>query len=62
MFSLEKDSSGFFIIAEVGLNHNGDFGLAVKSIAAAAKAGVDAVKFQNYRTEDFLFDRSLTYT
>ena len=62
MFSLEKDSSGIFIIAEVGLNHNGDFGLAVKSIEAAAEAGADAVKFQNYRTEDFLFDRSLTYT
>lgn len=62
MCSLEKDSSGIFIIAEVGLNHNGDFALAVKSIEAAAEAGADAVKFQNYRTEDFLFDRSLTYT
>lgn len=62
MFSLEKSSSGTFIIAEVGLNHNGDFGLAVESIEAAAEAGADAVKFQNYRTEDFLFDRSLTYT
>lgn len=62
MFSLEKDSSGIFIIAEVGLNHNGDFGLAMESIEAAAKAGADAVKFQNYRTEDFISDRSLTYT
>ncbi|HDH00795.1 MAG TPA: NAD-dependent epimerase/dehydratase family protein, partial [Nitrospirae bacterium] len=25
-------------------------------------AGADAVKFQNYRTEDFIFDKSLTYT
>jgi N-acetylneuraminate synthase/N,N'-diacetyllegionaminate synthase len=31
-------------------------------IRAAAKAGADAVKFQNYRTEDFLSDDSLTYT
>ncbi len=49
------------IAAEVGLNHNGDFDLAVDLIDAAVHAGVDAVKFQNYRTEDFLSDRSLTY-
>lgn len=55
-------SSNTFVIAEVGLNHNGDFALAVKSIEAAAEAGADAVKFQNYRIEDFLFDGSLTYT
>ncbi|HVI52291.1 MAG TPA: N-acetylneuraminate synthase family protein [Candidatus Sulfotelmatobacter sp.] len=36
--------------------------LAVRSIAAAAAAGVDAVKFQNYRTEDFLSDHTLTYS
>lgn len=51
-----------FIITEVGLNHNGDFGLAVKLVEAAAKAGTDAVKFQNFKTEDFIFDRTLTYT
>lgn len=49
------------IAAEVGLNHNGDFDRAVDLIDAAAHAGADAVKFQNYRTEDFLGDRSLTY-
>jgi len=50
-----------FIAAEVGINHNGDMGLAHRCIDAAADAGADAVKFQNYRTEDFLSDRSLTY-
>ncbi len=50
-----------FIAAEIGINHNGDMGLAHRMIDAAADAGVDAVKFQNYRTEDFLSDRSLTY-
>ena len=49
------------IAAEVGINHNGDFDLAKESILAAAKAGADAVKFQNYRTEDFIADRTLTY-
>lgn len=49
------------IAAEVGINHNGDLALAHRCIDAAADAGVDAVKFQNYRTEDFLSDRTLTY-
>ena len=49
------------MVAEVGINHNGDMGLAHRSIDAAADAGADAVKFQNYRTEDFLSDRSLTH-
>ena len=50
------------IAAEVGFNHNGDLDLALRSIDAAAEAGADAVKFQNYRTEDFLSDERLTYT
>ncbi|MGA2019075.1 MAG: N-acetylneuraminate synthase family protein [Candidatus Sulfotelmatobacter sp.] len=50
-----------FLAAEVGINHNGDMDLAHRSIDAAADAGADAVKFQNYRTEDFISDRSLTY-
>lgn len=50
-----------FIVAEIGINHNGDLKLAKKLIRAAKKAGADAVKFQNYRTEDFISDRSLTY-
>ncbi len=51
-----------FLVAEVGINHNGDLALAKKSIDAAAHAGADAVKFQNYRTEDFILDPALTYT
>ena len=35
-----------YVIAEAGLNHNGDFDLAKKLIDVAAKAGADAVKFQ----------------
>ena len=35
--------------------------LARRMIDAAAAAGADAVKFQNYRTEDFILDRSLAY-
>lgn len=51
-----------FIIAEVGMNHNGDLDLARQSIEAAAEAGCSAVKFQNFRTEDFIQDKELTYT
>ncbi len=50
-----------YVIAEIGINHNGDRELGAKTIAAAAAAGVDAVKFQNYRTDDFVSDRSLTH-
>lgn len=50
-----------FIAAEVGLNHNGDLDLAHRLIDAAADAGADGVKFQNYRTDDFISDRSIIY-
>jgi N,N'-diacetyllegionaminate synthase len=51
-----------FIAAEIGINHNGDMGLARRLIEAAAEAGADGVKFQNYGTDDFLEDDKLTYT
>ncbi len=35
-----------FVVAEIGINHNGDLELARRLIAAAAGAGCDAVKFQ----------------
>ncbi len=41
-----------FIIAEIGVNHNGDKKLAEKLITAAASAGADAVKFQTYSTDE----------
>jgi len=56
------DNKSCFIIAEVGLNHNGDYQLAKESVISAAKAGADAVKFQNFLTEDFLSDRSILHT
>lgn len=38
------------IIAEAGVNHNGDVALALRLIDAAADAGADAVKFQTFRS------------
>ena len=39
------------IIAEAGVNHNGDLNMAKKLIDAAKDAGVDYVKFQTFKTE-----------
>ena len=40
-----------FIVAEIGINHNGDVELAKKLIGAAAASGCDAVKFQKRSIE-----------
>lgn len=40
-----------FVIAEAGVNHNGDVALAEQLIDAAAAAGADAVKFQTFVPE-----------
>jgi len=43
-----------FVIAEIGINHNGDVGIAKELIFAAKNAGCDAVKFQK-RTIDIVY-------
>lgn len=40
-----------FIIAEAGVNHNGDVELARKLVDAATASGADAVKFQTFKAE-----------
>ena len=47
-----KEGDPCFIIAEAGVNHNGDIRLAKRLVDAAKEAGVDAVKFQTFRAED----------
>lgn len=43
-----------WIIAEAGVNHNGDFGRALELIHVAKECGADSVKFQTYRTENLV--------
>ena len=45
-----------YLIAEIGINHNGDLNIAKKLIEESAKAGFDAVKFQK-RTVDVVFTK-----
>ena len=45
------DGHPAFIIAEIGINHNGDLGIARQMIDAAVHAGADAVKFQKRTPE-----------
>ncbi|HXF84728.1 MAG TPA: N-acetylneuraminate synthase family protein [Anaerolineales bacterium] len=45
------DGHPAYIIAEIGINHNGDIGIAKQMIDAAVHAGVDAVKFQKRTPE-----------
>ncbi len=47
------------VVAEIGINHNGDMDLAHRMIDLAAQAGADGIKLQNYRTEDFVADPNL---
>lgn len=47
---------GVFIVAEIGINHNGDMDIAKKLIDAAVVAGCDAVKFQK-RTVDKVYTK-----
>jgi N-acetylneuraminate synthase len=48
---LVGDSQPTYVVAEIGINHNGDLDIARHLIDAAAHAGVDAVKFQKRTPE-----------
>lgn len=50
--------SKVYIIAEAGVNHNGDLKKAKKLVQEAKKAGADAVKFQYYKTENLVLKKT----
>src|SRR3990167_11551639 len=47
-----------YLIAEIGINHNGSMDIAKQLIDAATEAGFDAVKFQK-RTIDIVYSKEL---
>lgn len=52
------DGAPAFIVAEAGVNHNGDPALARRLIDHAVEAGVDAVKFQTFMSERLVSGRA----
>lgn len=55
---LSRDSEDFFVVAELGSNHQGDVGIARRLIDEAAAAGVQAVKLQK-RSVRTLYTREM---
>ena len=51
-----------FIIAEAGINHNGDLKKALKMIKIAKIAGAHAIKFQTYHATEMVSDKKLKYS
>lgn len=49
-----------FVIAEAGVNHNGNIKTAIKLIQAAKEAGADVVKFQTFKAEQVTIKKSPT--
>jgi len=43
-----------YVIAEAGVNHNGDIDMALELIEKAAEVGADAIKFQTYKAENLV--------
>ncbi|MFK2827250.1 N-acetylneuraminate synthase [Bacillus sp. B190/17] len=50
--------TGTYIIAEAGVNHNGDIELAKKLVDIAVEAKADAVKFQTFKTENVISNQA----
>lgn len=51
-----------FIIAEVGINHNGELEKMLEMIEVAKKANVDCVKFQAFKADEFVADKTQMFT
>lgn len=54
MIGTHNTNERVFIIAEVGNNHEGNYALAEKLVYLAKEAGADAVKFQTFKTEQYV--------
>jgi len=51
-----------FIIAEAGINHNGELEKALQMVGVAKQAGADVIKFQTFKADEFIGDPNQQYT
>lgn len=56
-----RTGPGPFVIAEIGVNHEGDLALAQRLVEEAAAAGADCVKFQTYKAESLAVPEAPAY-
>ncbi len=54
--------TGIIIVAEAGINHNGDLSIAKEMIDAAGQCGADVIKFQTFKAVEFISDPKQEYT
>tara|TARA_B100000902_G_C27312755_1_gene919393 strand:+ start:2773 stop:3852 length:1080 start_codon:yes stop_codon:yes gene_type:complete len=52
--TLNLTNNKIYVIAEIGVNHNGKFSIAKKLVDEAVKCGADAVKFQIFNTNNLV--------
>lgn len=52
------NSGKTYVIAEAGINHNGDISLAKQMISAAHESGADCVKFQNFIADRYISEKA----
>ena len=56
-FEISKDNPPF-IIAEAGINHNGDIKRALEMIKVAKNSGVTAIKFQTFKASSLVTEKT----
>ena len=55
---INNSTNKTIIIAEAGVNHNGDINLAFDLVDKAANAGADIIKFQTFQTKNLIVPQS----
>jgi N,N'-diacetyllegionaminate synthase len=60
--TFRSSTEDYLIVAEAGLNHNGDLNLAFQMIDAAKNAGAHAIKFQTFKASEFCGDPDQLFT
>ena len=60
-YFINKSNTSVYVIAEIGVNHEGDIERAKRLIELAAEGGANAVKFQTYKAEKLASKNSPAY-